>query len=104
MFSILEMKGYIADVLFTYYGLMQMVDFFQFRFHHFVALLPMTDIVPTELGVINDSNNSVEMTDASWEVPFQGKLSSLEVRGMTCANNQHINRLFFNPVIIVQTK
>jgi hypothetical protein len=51
------MKGYIADVLFTYYGLMQMVDFFQFRFHHFVALLPMTDIVPTELGVINDSNN-----------------------------------------------
>ena len=53
-----------------------MVDFFQFRFHHFVALLPMTDIVPTELGVINDSNNSVEMTDASWEVPFQGKLSS----------------------------
>jgi hypothetical protein len=25
---------------------------------------------------INDSNNSVEMTDASWEVPFQGKLSS----------------------------
>ena len=48
----------------------------QFRFYHFVALLPMTDIVPTELKVINDSNNSVEMTDASWEVHLQGKLSS----------------------------
>ena len=53
-----------------------MVNVFQFRFDHFVALLPMTDMVPTELGVINDSNNSVEMTDASWEVSFQGKLSS----------------------------
>jgi hypothetical protein len=38
VFSILEMKGYIADVLFTYYGLMQMVDFFQFRFDHFVEI------------------------------------------------------------------